>query len=147
MAGPIVRRRAEPGRGAIEKTIRTYAAAWAARDREGWLDTFADLATQEDPVGEATRRGRDEIGEFWDRAMSRYQSLEIVPRNICVAGREAAMEWIINAATPGGTITFAGVDVFTFDEAARILSVRAYWERARIHDQLRHLEETTGRQR
>ncbi|HEV8581183.1 MAG TPA: SgcJ/EcaC family oxidoreductase [Thermoanaerobaculia bacterium] len=124
-----------PDRDAIVKTIRTYAAAWAARDREGWLDTFAENATQEDPVGEGTRRGRDEIGEFWDRAMSAYESLDIIPRDIFVTGREAAMEWTINAATPEGTPTFDGVDVFTFDEAARIVSVRAYWERARIRDQ------------
>lgn len=134
-----------PDRGAIEKTIRAYAAAWAARDREGWLDTFADLATQEDPVGERTRRGRDEIGEFWDRAMVDYDSLEIVPRAIFVAGREAAMEWTINAATAEATITFDGVDVFTLDEAARIVSVRAYWERSRIDDQRRHREGTPGR--
>src|SRR5437762_2535945 len=105
-----------PDRVAIEKTIRTYAAAWAARDREGWLDTFADLATQEDPVGERTRRGRDEIGEFWDGAMSGYESLEIVPRDIFVAGREAALEWTVNATTAEGSLTFDGVDVFTFDE-------------------------------
>ncbi len=119
-----------PNRDAIEKTLRAYAAAWAARDREGWLDTFADFASQEDPVGEGTRRGREEIGEFWDRAMSAYESLEIVPRNIFVTGGEAAMEWTIHAATPEGILTFDGVDVFTFDEAARIVSVRAYWERS-----------------
>jgi steroid delta-isomerase len=126
-----------PDRDAIERTLRAYAAAWAARDREGWLSTFADLATQEDPVGEGTRRGREEIGEFWDRAMSAYESIEIVPRGIFVTGREAAMEWTLNAATPEGIITFEGVDVLTFDEAARIVSVRAYWERARIQDQRR----------
>ena len=118
-------------RAAIEKTIRAYAAAWAARDREGWLDTFADLALQEDPVGEGVRRGRDEIGEFWDRAMSGYESLEINPREIFVVGREAAMVWTIKGAASQGTVTFDGVDVFTFDESARIVSVRAYWERAR----------------
>jgi steroid delta-isomerase len=133
-----------PDRSAIEKTIRTYAAAWAARNREGWLDTFADLATQEDPVGERTRRGRGEIGEFWDRAMSGYESLEIRPRHIFVTGREAAMEWPINAATPEGLITFDGVDVFTFDEAARIVSGRAYGKRARIDDQRRPLQRTSG---
>jgi steroid delta-isomerase len=121
-----------PDREAIEKTIRAYAAAWAGRDREGWLNTFADHATQEDPVGERIRRGREEIGEFWDRAMSRYQSLEIVPRQIFVIGHEAAMEWTINGATPEGAVTFDGVDVFTFDDAARIVSVRAYWERTRL---------------
>jgi hypothetical protein len=34
-----------------ETTIRAYAAAWAARDREAWLRTFATDGTQEDPVG------------------------------------------------------------------------------------------------
>ena len=63
--------------------------------------------------------------------MAAYQSLEIVPRGIFVAGREAAMEWTIAAVTADSTITFSGVDVFTFDESGRILSVRAYWERAR----------------
>ena len=121
-----------PDRTAIEKTIRAYAGAWAARDREGWLETFTDRATQEDPVGERTRCGRGEIGEFWDGAMSSYKSIEILPRNIFVNGREAAMEWTINAAIPEGSITFNGVDVFIFDEAARIVSVRAYWERAAI---------------
>lgn len=33
----------------LETAIRAYAAAWAARDREAWLRTFAPDATQEDP--------------------------------------------------------------------------------------------------
>jgi len=122
-------------RAAIEETIRLYAAAWAKGDREGWLDTFAESAMQEDPIGEGVRRGRDEIGGFWDRAMASYESLEIVPRDLFIVNAEAALEWTLNGVTPEGMITFNGVDVFTFDAAARILSVRAYWERARISSQ------------
>jgi len=85
---------------------------------------------------------RDEIGEFWDRAMAGYESIEIVPRNIFVIGQEAAMEWTLHAATPEGLITFDGVDVLTFDEAARIVRVRAYWERARAQAQRRSLQGT-----
>jgi steroid Delta-isomerase len=116
-------------RQTIEATIRAYAAAWGAGDREGWLDTFAESATQEDPVGSRVRRGRSEIGEFWDTAMAAFDSIEIVPRDIFVVGDEAAMEWTISAVAGRGGVTFAGVDVFTFDEACRIASVRAYWER------------------
>ena len=75
-----------PDRAVIEATVCSYAAAWGAGDREAWLDTFAESATQEDPVGDAVRRGRDEIGEFWDKAMARYESLEIVPRDIFIVG-------------------------------------------------------------
>jgi uncharacterized protein (TIGR02246 family) len=122
-------------RKTIEATLRAYAAAWAARDRVAWLDTFAESATQEDPVGSRVRRGREEIGEFWDTAMAEFDSIEIVPRDILVVGDEAAMEWTINAATARGRVTFAGIDVFTLDDGGRIASVRAYWERARVVEQ------------
>lgn len=118
----------------IEATIRTYAAAWAARDRLAWLSTFTESAAQEDPVGSPIRRGRVEIGEFWDNAMAAFDSLEIVPRDIFILGNEAAMEWTINAVTERDSVTFAGVDVFTFDDTGRITSVRAYWERTRVAD-------------
>ena len=121
-----------PGRDEIEQAVRRYAAAFAARDREGWLATFAEDATQEDPVGEGVRRGKGEIGAFWDTAMAAYPSLEIVPRDIFVNGREAAMAWTIHAATPDASIAFDGVDIFVFDEAALIVSIRAFWERGRI---------------
>jgi limonene-1,2-epoxide hydrolase len=71
-------------RTVLETMIRAYAASWAARDREAWLRTFATDATQEDPVGVPVRRGHREIGEFWDREVARYQSIEIVPREIFV---------------------------------------------------------------
>lgn len=123
--------------GAIEATIRAYADAWAARDREGWLGTFAPDATQEDPAGDPIRRGPGEIGRFWDDAMARYTSIEIVPREVFVVGHEAAMVWTINGVTSDGAVTFDGVDVFRFDDDARITSVRAFWDRSALHAQLK----------
>ena len=46
-------------RDEVRALIRRYAAAWGESDRDGWLATFAATATQEDPVGEGVRRGRD----------------------------------------------------------------------------------------
>jgi uncharacterized protein (TIGR02246 family) len=126
---------------AIEATIRAYAAAWAARDREAWLRTFASDATQEDPVGDPVRRGPSEIGEFWDREMARYKSIEIIPREVFVIGREAVMVWTINGVTPEGAVSFDGVDQFHFDEGDRITSVCAFWQRASLHRQLAQLRQ------
>jgi uncharacterized protein (TIGR02246 family) len=126
-------------RAAIEATIRSYAAAWAGRDRHAWLSTFGDDATQEDPAGDRVRRGQADIARFWDDAMARYRSIEIVPREIYIVGREAAMVWTINGTTAEGPVTFAGVDVFCFDDAARITSVRAFWDRAALHAQFERL--------
>src|SRR5882672_11819786 len=108
-------------RTVLETVIRAYAASWAARDREAWLRTFATDATQEDPVGVPVRRGHREIGEFWDREMARYQSIEIVPREIFVIDHEAAMVWT-NGVTAEGPVSFNGVDVFQFGDAGLITS-------------------------
>ena len=120
-------------RAVLETTIRAYAASWAARDREAWLRTFATDATQEDPVGVPVRRGHREIGESWDREMARYRSIEIVPREIFVIDHEAAMVWTMNGVTAEGPVSFDGVDVFRFDDAGLISSVRAFWERSSLH--------------
>jgi steroid delta-isomerase len=123
----------------LETTIRAYAAAWGARDREAWLRTFATDAIQEDPVGDPVRRGQREIGEFWDRAMARYESIEIIPREIFVIGHEAAMVWTINGVTKEGAASFDGVDVFQFDDSGLITRVRAFWQRDSIHRQFQRL--------
>lgn len=114
----------------IRRLVTEYAAAWGRDDRTAWLDTFAPTATQEDPVGEGIRRGREEIGEFWDRGVAGRDRLEIRPRAIHVTGGAAALEWTIVARSEDEWTTFEGVDVFTFTPDPLIASVRAYWERS-----------------
>ena len=87
-------------------------------------------------MGVPVRRGHREIGEFWDREMARYQSIEIIPREMFVIGHEAAMVWTINGVTDEGPISFDGVDVFQLDDAGLIASVRAFWERSSLHRQI-----------
>ena len=118
-----------PSRDEVVRTIEGYCASWSARDREAWLAAFAVDATQEDPIGGGVRRGLDEIGAFFAEGLAHWShGLTITPERIHVAGHEAAMVWRIDAARPGERIEFEGVDVFTFDDEARITSVRAYWE-------------------
>jgi steroid delta-isomerase len=111
----------------VRALLERYAAAWAARDRAGWLATFAADATQEDPVGGGVRTGHQEIGGFWDRAFAGYDTIEIRPRRIHLSGGEAAMEWTITTTEAGTVRTFDGVDAFTFT-GDRIASVRAWWQ-------------------
>ena len=121
------------GDAPIRALLDRYASAWGAGDRDGWLATFADVATQEDPIGDGVRCGRDAIGRFWDDAMAGYDGgIELTPRAVHVVGGEAAMEWTIVATAGDLETEFEGVDVFTFAGAGddtRIASVRAYWQR------------------
>jgi hypothetical protein len=108
-----------------------YTAAWASADRDGWLSTFSEEATQEDPVGEGVRTGREEIGHFWDRAIASYDGIEIRQRALHIVGTEAALEWTVIAKDGDEWVVFDGVDVLTFEPGPLplIASVRAYWER------------------
>jgi len=79
--------------------------------------------------------------------MARYKSIEIIPRDVIVIGREAVMVWTINGATPEGAVSFNGVDLFHFDEGDLITSVRAFWQRASLYgqlEQLRHAKTIRG---
>ena len=113
----------------VRQLLERYAAAWKANDRAGWLATFADDATQEDPVGGGVRRGHDEIGGFWDRAVASYDgTIDLRLRAVHLAGTsDAAMEWTIVASDGPERIEFDGVDVFTFAPGPVIATVRAYW--------------------
>jgi hypothetical protein len=71
--------------------------------------------------------------------MARYRSIEIVPREVFAIDHEAAMVWTINGVTDEGAVSFDGVDVFQFDDAGLICSVRAFWERSSLHRQIQRL--------
>ena len=73
--------------------------------------------------------------------MARYESIEIVPREIFVIGHEAAMVWTINGVTDEGAVSFDGVDVFRFDDAGCISSVRAFWQRGSLQRQFQRLRD------
>ena len=112
----------------IRATVATYVERFSAGDREGWLDLFAPEATMEDPVGTELKRGRDEIGGFWDqtRGISEQMALKMV-QGPAVRGNEAA--WAMEAHVTVGdtTIIAPTIDVMTFDDDGRILTMRAFW--------------------
>ena len=50
----------------VRALLQRYCDAMNRRDREAWLDCFADDAVQEDPVGTPPNVGRDALGRFFD---------------------------------------------------------------------------------
>lgn len=111
----------------IRATISTYGERFGT-DREGWLDLFAPDATVEDPVGTDVRKGRDQIGEFWDFAHSLADAVEVrVATPVCVAGTEAAFHIQIVSTVGDSRLMIPAIDAMTFDDDAKITSMRAYW--------------------
>ena len=112
----------------IRATVDGYVAAYKANDRDGLLELFAPDTEWTDPVGTPTHHGREGVGAFWDTTRSMADSIELRPVHVHVCGNEAVLVMEIHTVVGGAVIVLDAVDVFTFDDDARIQSGRAYWE-------------------
>jgi steroid Delta-isomerase len=121
---------------AIEATIERYWATFSTGDREGWLALFADDATVEDPVGSPLREGKAAIAEFFDQSQMLADRIVLDGRTAQVCGHEAAFHMQIRVITDQTTLVMDAIDVMTFDDDARITSMRAFFDpsKARIAD-------------
>jgi steroid delta-isomerase len=111
----------------IRATVASYVSTFGT-DREACLDLFAPDATVEDPVGSDIRRGREEIGEFWDISHSLADSLTLhMVQGPGIRGNEAAFAMEAHAEIGGSKFIAPTIDVMTFDDDGKITSMRAFW--------------------
>ena len=111
-------------------------AAVAARDRQAWLDLFADDGVVEDPIGPSAfdpegrgHRGREAIAAFYDSVIAANQSIEFDIRQSFLCGDEAANVGIIRITLTGGSaVEVDGIYIYRRSEDDRIASLRAFWE-------------------
>jgi steroid delta-isomerase len=122
-----------PDPATIRATIERYWASFTANDRASLLDCFADGAWIEDPIGTPRREGKESIGEFFDQSQSMADSLALVPGavvNIC--GAEAAFVMQAQPTIGGTTYVIDIIDVMTFDDDAKVTTMKAYWNPAEM---------------
>lgn len=113
----------------IRATIDTYTERFSASDKDGWLALFAPDATVEDPVGTDVRHGVAEIGEFWDFVRSMTPEITLTRTGPTrVAGLEAAFPMQMVSMMGDAAMALDIIDVMTFDDDARITSMRAFWD-------------------
>jgi steroid delta-isomerase len=115
----------------IRATVEGYVAAYKANDRDGLLALFAPDTEWTDPVGTPTHHGRAGVAGFWDATREMVDSIELRPIHIHVCGNEAALVMEIHSVVGGAGMLLDAVDIFTFDDEARIQTGRAYWELAK----------------
>lgn len=112
-------------REAILETINAYVARVATGTTDEILDLYAEGATVEDPVGSEVRTTRESIREFYSTLEGLEQVAQLVVAR--VAGNEAAFQFELVTKAGEQTYTLAPIDVMTFDDDARITSMKAYW--------------------
>jgi steroid Delta-isomerase len=112
----------------IRATVDGYVAAYMAADRDALLALFAPDAEWIDPVGTPMYRGREGVAAFWDSTRKLVDSIVLEPVHVHVCGNEAALVMEIHSVVRGVQLVIDAVDIFTFDDEARIQTGKAYWE-------------------
>ena len=119
---------------------RRSMGAVARKDKDAWLDLFADDGFVEDPVGPSPfdpeargHHGRAAISAFWDLTIANTDHITFVIRESYAAGDEVANVGTITSHFPGGAAVDAhGVFSYKVDAEGRIRWLRAYWEFERV---------------
>ncbi|GAA3827348.1 nuclear transport factor 2 family protein [Nocardioides panacisoli] len=112
-------------RDQILATIQKYVDLVAGGTTAEVVALYAEGATVEDPVGTEVRTTRESITEFYSGLEALEQQGTLVSAR--VAGNEAAFQFELVTKAGDQTYTLAPIDVMTFDDDARITSMRAFW--------------------
>ncbi|HZU48803.1 MAG TPA: nuclear transport factor 2 family protein [Mycobacterium sp.] len=114
---------------------RRSREAVQAKDKQAWLEVFADDAIVEDPIGPSAfdpegkgHRGRDAISAFWDKAIAPTDKIEFNFRDTFQCGNEEANVGNIVITMGGHQITAEGVFTYKANGDGKLVALRAYWE-------------------
>ncbi|WP_370240508.1 nuclear transport factor 2 family protein [Aeromicrobium sp.] len=112
-------------RASILRTIESYVELVATGTSSDVVALYADGATVEDPVGSEVRTTRESIAEFYATLDGLEQRARLL--HVRIADDEAAFAFELVTVAGDQTITLAPIDVMTFDDDAKITSMRAFW--------------------
>lgn len=120
-----------PARAASRRSME----AVHAKDKQAWVDNFAEDGIIEDPIGASPldpegkgHRGKEAIARFWDRQIGPNRVLFNIEASYA-AGLEVANVGTITVVAPGGAVMLvSGVFTYRANEAGKLAALRAYWE-------------------
>ena len=110
-------------------------AAASGKNKEAWLDLFAEDGWVEDPVGPSGfdpegkgHHGREAISKFYDMTIATTESLEFLIDDSLVCGNENVNIGKIRSTVGGMVVDAEGVFVYRVNDEGKIQSLRAFWE-------------------
>ncbi|MCA9536820.1 MAG: nuclear transport factor 2 family protein [Myxococcales bacterium] len=117
-----------------------------ARDKQAWLDLFAEDAFLADPVGPSPfdpsgqgQRGKAAIEGFWDKAIGRANLTIEASQRIPCANTCAAVLRVTNDLGDGKQTVVDMVGIYEVNEAGKLQSLRVHWSWDALVVQLRAL--------
>jgi steroid delta-isomerase len=114
-----------PSQEAITQTVNSYLSLVAKGATDEIVALYTADATIEDPAGSDVRRGENAIREFYAAFQDAKKETELA--EIRVGGSEAAFFWHLTLDAGDTRTRISPISLMTFDEDARITSMRAFW--------------------
>jgi steroid delta-isomerase len=103
-------------------TVHKYVEAFDKQDINIIRDIYAEDAVVEDPVGTEPYRGIEAICGFYETGLGAGANLELTGNCRC-AGDSVAFPFQVVM----GGMRIDIIDVFEFNEAGKVDSMKAYW--------------------
>ena len=116
----------------VRALLDRYCVAMSEKDRETWLDCFADDAVQEDPVGTPPNVGREAIGKFFDSnpvKVHLYQTQDPL-----VLGNEVLAFFAVDADMDGVAMHLPRIvdHIVLTDDGTKFQRLRAFFDYAEL---------------
>ncbi len=102
--------------------VNRYVEAFENSDMSIIREMYADDAVVEDPVGSEPFVGIDAILAFYQGALDSGAKLQITGNPRCAANAVAFPFKVVMAG-----MEIEVIDIFEFDDAGKVASMRAYW--------------------
>ena len=109
----------------IEK-VQRYIKSVSTQDIEAIKGLYDENAAVEDPVGTDPHVGIEAICAFYQQGFAAQTKLELTGPVRC-AGNSAAFPFTATFELGGKKTHIDVIDIFEFNDAGRIQSMRAYW--------------------
>lgn len=114
----------------VADTVNRYIELLATGSGEELAALYTPDATVEDPVGSGVRRGHEAIRKLYSRFEKLDRTAELL--SLHVIANEAAFLARLTVIAGDTHTRIDGIDVMTFDDDARITSMRAFWSTPQI---------------
>jgi steroid delta-isomerase len=106
--------------------VEAYVDAFAKGSADAVAELYAEAGTVEDPVGAAPIVGRDAVRAFYARSMQTGAKLTL-HGPVRTAADFAAFAFSVAIPSGDGTMLIEVIDTFQFDDAGKVVAMRAYW--------------------
>ncbi|MEM8795757.1 MAG: nuclear transport factor 2 family protein [Pseudomonadota bacterium] len=112
----------------VHEWVQAYFEGTRSMDAKQWASAFASTAVLDDPVGLPVKDTPEAILTQGEGFVKAFRDIGLFESYVHVVGNEAVAKWTARGVTQDGqTVSFDGINHFTFDEDGKITLLRGFF--------------------